>query len=229
MIPTPSPAPSGPRPRRQNHRFHTFPDTFRGEPRRFRRGRLQQHGRTGERHKPEQRSLDSPDYDADFQSDLNDGDDDGDSLSDPLDHFARDAANGTNVVITSAQGLFYPMFSTDPGTGMFGLGFTGLMNNGTSDYLDQYIDDNLLAGGATGTFTIINTTSGDAIKTKNNQANGFQFGVTLDPSVVETTVTARVLNPFKSQNPQNSNRPECRLAQETSTAISRSLCPHSTD
>lgn len=143
------------------------------------------------------------DLDGDFVSDLKDADDDNDGLSDPKDHFARDAANGTNLVITADRGLLYPMFSTDPGTGMFGLGFTGLMNDGTTDYLDQYTKDNILAGGATGTFTVIKTSAGDAIKAENSQDNGFQFGVALDPALAAATVTARVINPFKTAAPKD--------------------------
>ena len=144
-----------------------------------------------------------PDHDGDFTSDLKDADDDNDSLADVADHFARDAANGTNVLITADRGLLYPMFSTDPGTGMFGLGFTGLMSNGTTDYLKQYDKDNILAGGATGTLTVIRSTAGDAIKAVNSQDNAFQFGVELDPTLAAATVTARVLNPFKTQAPQD--------------------------
>jgi hypothetical protein len=96
------------------------------------------------------------------------------------------------------------MFSTDPGTGLFGLGFTGLMNNGTTDYLDQFVKDNLLAGGATGTFTIIDTTTGDAVRSRNDQDNGFQFGVQIDQTAdTTTTVTSRIQNPFKNQTPEN--------------------------
>ena len=143
-----------------------------------------------------------PDFDGDFVSDLNDADDDDDGLDDPLDHFVRDAANGTNIVITADEGLFYPMFGTDPGTGLFGLGFTGLMNNGTTNYLSQFVKDNLIPGGATGTFTIVNTTSGDAIRASNTQDNGFQFGVDIS-SLEAATITARVFNPFASQTPES--------------------------
>ena len=142
------------------------------------------------------------DLDGDFTSDLNDADDDNDGIDDPDDHFARDAANGTNLQITASDALLYPMFSTDPGTGMFGLGFTGLMSNGTTDYLDQYVKDNLIAGGATGTFTVIESTKGDAILGRDKQDNGFQFGIDIAGDVGAATVTARVLNPFQSGAPE---------------------------
>ena len=69
------------------------------------------------------------------------------------------------------------------------------MSNGTSDYLSLYDDDNLIAGGTSGIFTIVETTSGDARGTLNTQDNGFQFGVTL-ATTGPILVQAKMLNVF---------------------------------
>ena len=136
-----------------------------------------------------------PDNDADFISDLTDDDDDNDGLFDTVDHFALDAANGTGLVITDTESFLNPLRNDNPGTGFAGLGFTGWMSNGTVDYLNLYDDDNLIAGGTSGIFTIIETTPGDARGAQNNQEYGFQFGVvpaTTGPMLVK----AEMLNVF---------------------------------
>jgi hypothetical protein len=66
------------------------------------------------------------DFDNDLISDLNDPDDDNDGLKDNVDYFALDASNG----LTTQLPIRYDLFNNDPGKGLFGLGFTGLMSNG---------------------------------------------------------------------------------------------------
>ncbi len=144
-----------------------------------------------------------PDNDQDFVSDLNDPDDDNDTLTDPTDHFALAALNGKDLVITDTTGFFNPLRNDDPGFGFQGLGFTGWMNNGTTDYLDQYDDDNLIAGGTSGIFSILNTTEGDAKGATNTQDNGFQFGITPNLSPDSSfLVNARMLSVMQPLTPE---------------------------
>ncbi|MEM6890687.1 MAG: malectin domain-containing carbohydrate-binding protein, partial [Pseudomonadota bacterium] len=119
------------------------------------------------------------DNDGDLVSDLNDDDDDNDLILDVDDHFEWDTNNGTGLVVTDTTGFFNPLRNDDPGFGLGGLGFTGWMTNGVTNYLDTFDDANLILGGTSGIFTILNTSSGDARGALNTQENGFQFGVDL--------------------------------------------------
>ncbi|WP_265990643.1 putative Ig domain-containing protein [Larkinella insperata] len=141
------------------------------------------------------------DADGDKLSDLNDPDDDNDGLNDDVDYFALDASNGTNTNLP----IDYELFNNDPGTGLFGLGFTGLMlpNQTGINYLDLFDEDNLIAGGAVGAFSVVNTTPGDAHQALNNQENGFQFGINTDKNTGPFTVQTRLLGPFfNNQTPK---------------------------
>lgn len=113
------------------------------------------------------------DNDRDRISDRNDPDDDNDGLLDAEDRFAIDPNNG----LTTGLPIHYTLLNNDPGTGFFGLGFTGVMADGSSDYLDLFDADNLVAGGAVGLFTISETGAGDAHGALNTQRDAFQFGV----------------------------------------------------
>ncbi|RYY97793.1 MAG: hypothetical protein EOO11_09905, partial [Chitinophagaceae bacterium] len=140
-----------------------------------------------------------PDFDKDHVSDLNDPDDDNDGLSDKLDLFAIDAANGTSATMP----ISYDLFNNDPGTGFFGLGFTGLMRNGTSDYGALFSKDNLIAGGAVGAFSVVSVPAGDALGSLNTQQNGFQFGVATNGAAF--TLRSRMTGPFfNNQTPSGS-------------------------
>ncbi|NDK55802.1 malectin domain-containing carbohydrate-binding protein [Pontibacter fetidus] len=134
------------------------------------------------------------DLDGDLISDLNDPDDDNDDIGDNLDYFAIDAQNGkaTNLPVK------YDLFNNNPGTGLFGVGFTGLMTNQKPDnnYSKLYDNGNLIAGGAVGAFTVVNVSSGDALGTQNNQENAFQFGVNVSASTGPFTVRSRMLGSF---------------------------------
>ncbi|MBI1299304.1 hypothetical protein GC175_30605 [bacterium] len=132
-----------------------------------------------------------PDNDNDGVSDLNDPDDDNDTLPDTLDPFPIDAANGANTNLP----INYNFFNNDPGTGFYGLGFTGLMSNGTDDYLDLWDDNTIIAGGTAGLFTVDGVTSGDA-QHNNQQINAMQFGVNVAGSTGPFTVHARINAPF---------------------------------
>ena len=132
------------------------------------------------------------DNDGDFISDLNDPDDDNDTVLDVNDAFAIDASNGMDVDIP----LLYPLLNEDPATGFFGLGLTGLMSDGTTDYLDQFLADDLIPGGTAGLFTVTLVTEGDATGTTNTQQNAFQFGINVDDNSGDFTVKIRMPGPF---------------------------------
>lgn len=139
------------------------------------------------------------DADGDFVSDLNDPDDDNDGSNDMGDLFAIDPFNGT---ATHAPVSFtWDNDGSNPG-GLLGLGFTGLMSNGSSDYLTLFDPGNMTAGGAGGLMTIDQVPDGTALGGSNNQAYGFQFGVATDTSLPLTAHT-RLLNPFSGQTPQD--------------------------
>ncbi|PNQ72127.1 hypothetical protein C1T31_13565 [Hanstruepera neustonica] len=143
------------------------------------------------------------DNDGDFISDLNDPDDDNDGILDVNDPFALDPDNGT----TTNLPIDYPFWNNDPGTGFFGLGFTGLMvdPSGTTDYLTQFNEESMSFGGAAGKATVDNVTGGDAFGAFNNQEYGFQFGVNVDSNSNPFTVHSKIESPyFGSGGSQNS-------------------------
>ncbi|RYY64194.1 MAG: hypothetical protein EOO12_10310, partial [Chitinophagaceae bacterium] len=139
------------------------------------------------------------DFDQDHISDLNDPDDDNDGINDKNDAFAIDASNGS----TRTLPVTYDLYNGDPGTGFFGLGFTGLMSNHDSDYSRLYDIDNLIAGGAVGAFSVVNVGAGDALGTTNTQKNAFQFGVKTggQPFTYRSNMTGPF---FNNQTPQGS-------------------------
>ncbi len=140
------------------------------------------------------------DLDNDKLSDLKDTDDDNDQIADAVDYFALDAANGLNTSLP----LKYDLFNNYPGTGFFGLGFTGLMSNNKADndYLKNFQEDNLIAGGAVGAFSVVAVSPGDALGNLNNQENAFQFGVKVSTSTGPFTVQGRILASFFNNNAQ---------------------------
>ncbi len=145
------------------------------------------------------------DADGDFVSDFNDTDDDNDGIPDTSDYFPFDANNGLETHIP----IQYELLNGDPGFGFFGLGFTGLMHDGVSDYADLLADETnsdaeLIAGGAVGLLTINDVTEGDALGAFNTQKNGFQFGLNVMATTPDFTVSARVLGPFFVNPPDGS-------------------------
>ena len=143
------------------------------------------------------------DFDQDFLSDLQDQDDDNDALLDVLDPFAIDPTNGlsTNLPVE------YPFWNNDPGTGFFGLGFTGLMvdPSGNTDYLDQF-DENLISfGGAAGKASVDLVPGGQAFEQFNDQEYAFQFGINVDTTSNPFTIHSRVESPFFGINGQDSD------------------------
>ena len=132
------------------------------------------------------------DNDGDFTSDLADLDDDNDGVNDIVDAFQIDENNGTSNTLP----LDYPLLNEDPGSGFFGVGFTGLMINRSDDYLDLYDFDELIPGGTAGLFTVNNVPDGVALAGANNLNYGFQVGVNVGTSSGPYTARVRTLGPF---------------------------------
>jgi len=137
-----------------------------------------------------------PDYDGDLVSDLNDPDDDNDGIPDVADAFARDATNGSATHIP----VFYGFEAASHPDTLLSLGFTGLMTNGSSDYLTQFNADDMIAGGAGGVFTVSSVTSGSADGSDNSQHNAFQFGVSVSTSTPPFMVHTRLNSPYFNGN-----------------------------
>ncbi|WP_375324240.1 PKD domain-containing protein [Flagellimonas sp. GZD32] len=138
-------------------------------------------------------------------SDLNDPDDDNDGIPDALDPFQLGNPNlgGSDAFsIPINNGLFNDQQGLG---GIFGLGMTGLMNNGDTEanwmnWIDRRDDPNDpnpndVLGGAPGLMTS-HMTSGTALGTQNNQEKGYQFGIKTESSTGEFTVVGNVINLF---------------------------------
>ena len=139
------------------------------------------------------------DNDDDDVSDLLDPDDDNDGIDDVNDPFAIDELNG----IGTTPPLAYDFFSESPGTGFAGLGFTGWMTNGATNYLEQF-DPNGIYGGTSGLVTVPKVSPGDAFEDQNNQENAFQFGLDVSSDSEPFEVLVSILAPFFStKTPQN--------------------------
>ncbi|WP_211359281.1 malectin domain-containing carbohydrate-binding protein [Bizionia myxarmorum] len=134
------------------------------------------------------------DNDGDFISDLNDPDDDNDGFLDVNDMFPLDANNG----LTTNLPIDYPFWNNNPGTGLFGLGFTGLMldPSGTTNYLDQFSTNEMSFGGAAGKATVDAVSVGDAFEALNDQDYGFQFGINVDTNSPPFTVHSKLESPY---------------------------------
>ncbi|THD67499.1 PKD domain-containing protein [Robertkochia marina] len=141
------------------------------------------------------------DFDEDGVSDLLDDDDDNDGIPDIQDAFAIDAANG----LTTNLPVQFPFWNNDPGTGFFGLGFTGLMLDPdfSTDYLNQYVEENLSFGGAAGKATVDVVSPGSALTSQNDQDYGFQFGVNVDENSNPFTIQVGIDTPFNGTLPES--------------------------
>ena len=134
-----------------------------------------------------------PDADADLTSDLNDPDDDNDGLPDISDPFAIDAANGRDTPLPSVL-----TWDNDapPAGGLMGLGFTGLMANGSSGYASLFDPAKMTAGGAAGVVTVDEVADGDALGPANTQQYAFQHGVDVSATTGPFVVHTRLPAPF---------------------------------
>ena len=140
-----------------------------------------------------------PDFDVDFISDLTDPNDDNDTFPDTTDKFAVDANNGA----TTPVGTFYDWENEGSADGgLFGMGFTGLMTNGTSNYAALFDPAGITAGGAAGVFTIDTATSGTAKGAANTQQQAFQFGVNVGGATTPFMARTSVVGPFNGLTPQ---------------------------
>jgi hypothetical protein len=151
------------------------------------------------------------DWNHNFISDLNDPNDDSDALPDTSDPFAIDAANGLTthvpVLYSWANGAPTnpcaptPFPSGCPG-GLLGLGFTGLMTDGQTNYANLYDETKMTVGGAAGVLTVDQVPPGDAFGAANNQRYAFQWGVDANPSDTGTfTAHTTILGPFAGITP----------------------------
>jgi hypothetical protein len=154
------------------------------------------------------------DWNHNFISDLNDPDDDSDGLPDTADPFAVDPSNGraTKVPIsyswkngaTNNPCAPTPVPSGCPG-GILGLGFTGLMSNGQTNYTNLYDLNNMTVGGAAGVLTVGRVPPGDALGAANTQQYGFQYGLDANPASTGIfTVHTRIVAPFTGLTPTGS-------------------------
>jgi len=140
-----------------------------------------------------------PDADHDFKSNLNDPDDDNDGLPDTSDPFAVDPNNGTTTTLP----VRYTWDNNAPSAGgILGLGFTGLMSNGSANYESLFNPTDMTGGGAAGVLTIDKVADGDALGSTNTQRYGLQFGVK-PPSSGTFTVRTRIAAPFAGLTPQD--------------------------
>jgi hypothetical protein len=144
-----------------------------------------------------------PDVDDDGTDNAADDDDDNDGFLDTEDPFAIDPANGT----TGELPLSLPLYRTNPGTGLFGIGFTGLMTNGViggaqgDDYQDLYDTGKLLVDSNPdngSVYTLINVDDGDAFEGDNTQTHAFQVGLNVDSGSEPFVVRGRLLAPYFS-------------------------------
>jgi len=131
------------------------------------------------------------DVDQDFISDRLDSDDDNDGISDQTDLFVLDSSNGMSKQLP----ISYPFLNGDPGTGFFGLGFTGLMSDGKKNYSEFFdaSDPDLIMGGAVG-IANIPAVAGDAIT--NDQKYAFQFGFNPGASPEIVNIKSQMQGPF---------------------------------
>jgi len=132
-------------------------------------------------------------------SDLNDTDDDNDGIldqNDPMQLGDPDAGGSDAFNLPIQNGLFNDQQGLG---GIFGLGLTGLMNNGdpNPNWLD-WIDDrgqgpnpDDVLGGAPGLMTS-HMTSGTANGATNTQEKGYQYGVQVDQTTGIFTVSGRL-------------------------------------
>ena len=139
-----------------------------------------------------------PDADDDHTSDRNDPDDDNDGSPDVSDRFALDPANGR---ATSLPVDYTWDNDAPPAGGILGLGFTGLMTNGTADYATLFDASKMTAGGAAGVVTVDEVADGDALGAANSQQYGFQFGIDVTASSAPFTVRTRLPAPFAGTSP----------------------------
>ncbi|MFT7589341.1 MAG: hypothetical protein ACI959_001559, partial [Limisphaerales bacterium] len=132
-----------------------------------------------------------PDNDEDNLSDELDIDDDNDGQSDVIDLFVLDPVNGLGAF----PPLNFEFGNTGADDGFFGMGFTGMMQNGI-DYLNLFEAGNVTAGGAASVFTLDAISEGDAYGTGNDQEYAFHTGIDLSTSTGRVAISTKLLPPY---------------------------------
>ncbi|MFD1599907.1 malectin domain-containing carbohydrate-binding protein [Halobellus rarus] len=141
------------------------------------------------------------DWDQDGIPDSLDTDDDNDGLTDGEDPFAIDPQNGLDNDLPVDRQFVAGQHPQS----LFGLGFTGLMTNGT-DYADLYNASQVRAGGATERISVDEVPFGDAYEDLNTQSYAFQYGVNATgdaPFTVQTTVESPFSDDMTPENYQS--------------------------
>lgn len=141
-----------------------------------------------------------PDYDSDKTPNQADSDDDNDGLDDTSDPFAVDPDNGSETDLPVSYS--WNEATSRPG-GLLGMGFTGLMTNGTADYETLFDPREMTVAGANGTLTVDKVSEGTASGTDNTQEYGFQFGVNATAGSEAFTVHTRIVAPFDGLPPED--------------------------
>ncbi|HYP17869.1 MAG TPA: hypothetical protein VEQ65_11720, partial [Opitutus sp.] len=142
-----------------------------------------------------------PDVDGDQVSDLKDTDDDNDGIPDAQDPFQIDPVDGYSVPVP----LRYDLFN-ETGIGFYGVGFTGVMMNRGSDYLALRSNDNIIAGGTAGLFTVANAGAGHARGSTNTQKDAYHFAFNSNEFTAPYVVTSRLGGPFFNSTPTANQR-----------------------
>lgn len=137
------------------------------------------------------------DFDGDGVADRTDPDDDGDGLSDATDPFALDYMNG----LLTRPPVHFGFAEEDDFGGLLGLGFTGLMTNGHTDYRDAFDPEFMTAGGAGGLLTLDSVGPGDARGAANDQTGALQFGLAIDRATGPVVVRSRLECPCLGEKP----------------------------
>ncbi|WP_435361112.1 malectin domain-containing carbohydrate-binding protein [Haloarchaeobius sp. DFWS5] len=138
------------------------------------------------------------DRDNDFVPDSLDSDDDEDGLSDAVDPFAIDPANGLDTTLPVDRQF-------EPGqhpNSLFGLGFTGLLTDGERPYSALYNASKVRAGGAAEKMSVDEVPFGTALGDENSLTYGFQYGVAAPANPFE--IHGTVVTPFSDDmTPEN--------------------------
>ncbi len=136
------------------------------------------------------------DWNHNYISDKQDPNDDNDAIPDTRDPFAIDTNNG----YTSSLPVFRT-FNSGSG-GLLGMGFTGAMSDGTTDYNNLFNSADFTAGGAAHLLTLNNVPSGDALGSANTQKDALQFGINVNQNSGPFTAHTRIQQPFSGSTAQ---------------------------
>ena len=147
-------------------------------------------------------------------SDLNDTDDDADGIPDANDPFQLGDPNtaGSDAFVLPVSNNFF--FSQQGLGGIYGLGMTGLMNNGEAnpnwlnwlDDIGQGPNPDDVLDGIAGLMTL-QMSSGTALGNTNTQEKGYQYGVQLDQNSGNVTVVGKLTDLSGTRRLYENNSP----------------------